>query len=221
MSKDAKCFFCGSGCEVYPAPLMHNVKDYRCPYCGPYLLNDIMVNMHAHLLTDVNKFKVACILNERRLNGLSGIALSNKTDANDIVCSYPQVSFEDVVRAFPEKAGDLVDRILRNLSRLPQRPFEVIRLDTAVIGNRLHLFSDDKQECYALLREFSDQGLIRFNRVAGGVQFDVFYLTQKFWERVEQLQGRLIDITRDADHLASANDHFEQHSVLPAGLKNL
>jgi hypothetical protein len=214
--KDSKCFFCGSGCEVYPAPLMHNVKDYRCPCCGPYLLNDTIVSMYAQLLTDVNKFKVACILNERRLNGLSGIALSNKTDANAIVYTYPQVSFEDVVRAFPEKPGDFIDRILLNLSRLPQRPFEVIRLDMAVIGNRLHFFTESKQECCALLRELSDQGLVRFDSVADALQFDTFYLTQKFWERIEHLRSRLIDIKRDADHLASASDHFEQETTVGA-----
>jgi len=185
---DENCFFCGSECEIYPGPLMHDVKDYRCMYCGPYLLSDRLKMCNPHFNETKDKFKIACILNERRLKGLSGIALSNKTDKEDKVGGYPQVSVDDILGEFPKKASDFLNRTLLNLSRLRERPFEVIRLDMAIEGNRLQLFTPDKQECYAFLRELAEEGFIRFNQVAGGPQWDVFFLTTKFHEIVENLQ---------------------------------
>ena len=129
MSTDNKCFFCGSECEIYPAPLIHNIKDYRCKYCGPYLLDDFLIKCNSHINETENKFKIACILNERRLKGLGGIAFSDKTDKENKVCSYPQISIEDILDQFPTKASDFFNRTLLNLSRLTEWPFDLINLD--------------------------------------------------------------------------------------------
>lgn len=202
---EGKCYFCDSECEIYTALLRHLVKDYRCQYCGPYLLNDILVSQYSSYFTAENNFKIACILCERRLNGLSGIAISNKTDKDEMVYTYPQVSVEDVLAAFPTKARDLLNRTLLNLSKLPKRPFELIRLNLTVTGNRLPLFTAETQECHALLTELADQGFIKFNRVKAGLQLDVFSLTSKLWEEVEQSQ--VIDIAADTNHQDSTQDH--------------
>jgi len=143
-----------------------------------------------------NKFKIACILNERRLKGQSGVALSNKTDKENKICNYPQISAGELLDEFPKKASDFLNRTLLNLSKIPERPFEVIKLNMEIEGNRLHLFTQDKQGCYAFLRELSDQGFIRFNEVAAGPQLDVFFLTTKFWEIVENLQKTEVDNMR-------------------------
>ena len=190
MSEDKNCFFCGSECEIYPAPLMHNVKDYRCKYCGPYLLNHHFIKRNSHINETKNKFKIACILNERRLKGLGGIALSNKTDKEDKIYTYPQVSVDDILDEFPKKASDFLNRTLLNLSRLPKRPFEVIKLNMTKAVDRLLLFTPDKDGCYAFLRELAEQKYIRFNeiKVAGRPQWDFLFLTTKFWEIVENLQ---------------------------------
>jgi len=139
------------------------------------------------------------------LNGLSGIAISNKTDKDEIVYTYPQVSVEDVLAAFPTKAQDVLNRTLLNLSKLPNRPFELIRLNLTLTGNRLLLFTAETQECYALLTELADQGFIKFNRVKAGLQFDVFSRTSKLWEEVEQSQ--VIDISVVTNHQDSIQDH--------------
>jgi len=157
-----------------------------CKYCGEYLLDP----QDSRRLSDQqdNKFKIACILNEKRLKGLGGIALSDKTDKERKVLSYPERSIEDILDEFPKKASDFLNRTLLNLSRLAKRPFEVIRLNLAITeGNRLQLFTPDTQGCYAFLRELDDQKYIRFNEVPGGPQWDVFFLTTKFWEVVENL----------------------------------
>jgi hypothetical protein len=69
MSEDKNCFFCGSECEIYPAPivLMHDVKHCRCKYCGTYLFDRLLIRRIPHINETENKFKIACILNERRL----------------------------------------------------------------------------------------------------------------------------------------------------------
>jgi len=172
---------------------MHNVKDYRCKYCGSYLLN------HHFIATSINepknKFKMACVLNERRLKGLGGVALSNKTDKEKRVCNYPVISFDELLNEFPKKASEFINRALLNLSRLlKQQPFEIIKLDLATNRDGLHLFIPDQQECQAFLRELAEQGYIRFNKTpAGSIQFHVFSLTVRFWEIVEILQQTAID----------------------------
>ena len=132
MSEDTNCFFCGSECEIYPAPLMHSVKDYRCKYCGPYLIDHDFIGRIPGIGKMENKFKIACILNERRLKGQSVVALSDKTDKENKVCNYPRISAGDLLNDFPQKASDFLNRTLLNLSRLPERPFEGVRLDLEI-----------------------------------------------------------------------------------------
>ena len=186
MSEDKNCFFCGSECDIYTAPLMHNVKDYRCKYCGPYLIDHGFIGRIPGIGKMENKFKIACILNERRLKGQSGVALSDKTDKKKNVCNYPQISAGELLDEFPKKASDFLNRALLNLSRLAERPFEGIRLDLEI--DYLNLFTPDKKGCFAFLRELAQQGYIRFNEVKGGSQLDLFFLTTKFWETIENLQ---------------------------------
>jgi len=188
MDTEGNCFFCDTECEVYVNPLWHNVKDYRCRYCGPYALLDRLKTLFPKIMDPSIKFRISCILNERRLKGLGGIALSIKTDKEEKIYTYPQVSVDDVLDEFPKKASDFLNRALLNLSRLHERPFEVIKLNMAEIGDRLLLFTPDKPGCYAFLRELAWEGFIRFNEVAGGQQWDVFFLTIKFYQIVENLQ---------------------------------
>ena len=190
MSTDSNCFFCGSECEIYPAPISHNIKDYRCKHCGAYILDDKLKNYVPNITDSSTKFTIACILNERRLKGLGGIALSNKTDMEDKIYTYPQVSVDDILDEFPKKHSDFLNRTLLNLSLLTKstQPYGIIRLDLANKRDCLHLFTPDKQGCYAFLRELAGQEYIRFNEVAGGPQWDVFFLTTKCWEKVENLQ---------------------------------
>jgi hypothetical protein len=188
MSEDNNCFFCNSKCNVSQTPNHHLLNTYSCDYCGEYILPQQGLYSTYGSTDPSDKFKIACILNERRLKGLCGIALSDKTDKEDKVCGCPQVSVDDILDEFPKKASDFLNRTLLNFSRLHERPFEVIKLDMGIEGNRLHLFTPDRLGCYAFLRELAEQKYIRFNEVAGGPQWDVFFLTTKFWEIVENLK---------------------------------
>ena len=121
---------------------------------------------------------------------MGGIALSNKTDKEEKVCGYPQVSVDDILDEFPKNAFNFLNRALLNLSRLTERPFDSIKFDMTIVGERLLLFTPDKDGCYAFLRELADQGFIKinFNKVEGSPEWYFFYLTTKFWEIVENLQ---------------------------------
>ena len=112
--------------------------------------------------------------------------MSNKTDKVDKVCGYPQVSVDDILDDFPKKASDFLNRTLFNLSRLADPPFEGIRLDLEI--DCLNLFTPDRERSYAFLRELAQQGFIRFNEVEAGLQLNFFFLTTKFWEKVENLK---------------------------------
>jgi len=198
MSEDKNCFFCNTKCEVFQAPMFHDIKDYRCSYCGAYILDDKLKHYVPNITDSSIKFRIACILNERRLKGLSGIALSNKTDKEDKIFTYPQVSVDDILDVFPKKASDFLNRTLLNLSRLPkQQPFGIIRLELTTNKDCLHFFIQDMQGCYAFLRELAEQGYIRFNKApSGGIQYGVFFRTVRFWEAVENLQNSGINNNR-------------------------
>lgn len=189
MSNDSNCYFCGSECEIHPVANMHSINDYRCKYCGQYLIDQRFIE-RIHGIE--NKFKIACVLNERRLKDQPGIALSDKTDKNREISGCPMISAGELLDEFPKKASEYFNKVLLNLSRLTEHPFDIIRLN---LSNKdcLHFYIQGSKECYAFLHEMAGQGLIRFNEVAGGPQWDVFFRTAKFWELVENLKQTAID----------------------------
>lgn len=192
MSEDKKCFFCNSTCKASIMPEKSYSTAYCCSYCGDYLL-DRQDSARLSSQSD-SKFKIACILNERRLKGLGGIALSNKTDKVNKVCGHPQVSIDDILDEFPKKASDFFNRTILNLSRLAKRPFEGIKLEAEMA--HLLLFTSEHEECNAILRELAQQGFIRFLETKRGPQLRYFFLTTKFWEKVENLQKEEVDNKR-------------------------
>ncbi len=188
MSADKQCFFCYNECRVDALPSLSCSKIYCCSYCGQYLL-DLEDSARLSGRED-DKFKIACVLNERRLKGSGGVALSNKTDMNREVLDFPGISIDAILSAFPSKASDFFDRTLLNLSRLPKKqPFEVISLNLATNRDGLHLFIPDQRGCEAFLGELAEQGYIRFQKgPTGSIKVHIFSLTAKFWEIIEKLQ---------------------------------
>jgi hypothetical protein len=190
METDKKCFFCDSQCGL--TPLNVHLEEYSCQYCGQYLLNDLLMGIYPSNKND--KFKIACVLNERRLKGLGGVALSNKTDKEKEAAGYPIISFDELLNEFPKKASDFFNRTLLNLSNLPIHPFELIKFDLENKGNHLTLFSTNSEECIAFLNELELQGFTR--RLPGLIDFSRFSLSTKLWEFVENLQREEIDNKR-------------------------
>ncbi len=201
MSSDNSCVFCGNKCHSCQTPNHHRLNTYTCDYCGEYILHgDFPLSMWFRENSTPDKFfKIACILNERRLKGLSGITPSDKTDTENIVCGCPQISIKDILAEFPKRANDFLNRVLLNLSRLvkPTQPFEIIRLDLAKNRSGIHLFIQDEQGCRAFLGELAEQGYIRFNKTpSGAIQDHVFFLTVRFWEAIENLQTTAVNNKR-------------------------
>jgi hypothetical protein len=147
---------------------------------------------------------------------MNGIAISDKTDPSEMVDTYSQVSVEDALAAFPTKARDLIKRTLCNLSHLPERPFELVRLNLAILGNRLPLFASEIEECHSFLKELADQRFVTFNEVEAGLQIDVFSLTGKLWEEVDNMQA--FDITADNNDPDSKNHNFIQQTSVGDGM---
>lgn len=186
MAPDCKCFFCNTTCEMHELPSKSYSCRYVCRYCGEYLLDPQDKRGLSSEIDD--KFKIACILNERRLKELGGVALNEKTDMEDKVLDLPRISIKDLLDDFPIKASDILNRSLLNLSRLPERPYDAVRRDFTEAGNYLMLFTSDQQSSYGFLKELAEQGYIRFNMVKGGPQLNVFFRTTNFWDRVEDLK---------------------------------
>ena len=191
MSKDNKCFFCGSQCEKDSIPSKIGTTRCNCKYCGKYLFD---IGGYSELRTPENEFKMACILNERRLKGLDEVALDDKTDKDDKVMGYPRISVSDLLDEFPSKASDFLNRALLNLSRMLVMPFDVIRISPGLPAERLSLFASDMHTFATIIKEFNEQGLIKEVSVtSSGYKIN---LTAKCWELIENLQQTAIDSDR-------------------------
>src|SRR4030042_4055013 len=184
MSTENNCFFCNTKCEVFQTPDHHLANTYRCKYCGEYILLQKGLSEVYDIREPSDKFKIACILNERRLKKLVGIAFDNKTNKEKKICGFPLVSVGDILDEFPKKASDFLNRTLLNLSRLTAGPFDCISRDDMKENEHLLLFNQNRKTRDAFLLELAEQGFIRFNIGSS----TLFILTTKFWEMVENLQ---------------------------------
>ena len=188
---DKKCFFCGYDSRANHLPNYDSTR-YDCDYCGTYILDSEEFDI---LIKDENKFKMACVLNERRLKGFGGLALDDETKKEDLVCGYPRISISELLAQFPQTAGEFLNRILLNLSRLvpAQRPFSVIHLNFKKPDN-LYLFTKDTGECMTIIQELSEHGLIR-DGISTTEELRKI-LTSRSWEIIENLQQTAIDSKR-------------------------
>jgi len=189
MSEDEICFFCGSKCKIVDGS--NDVKRYECKCCGRYLLNQSELSYSVE--ETKNKFKIACILNERRLKGHGGIALSDKTDKEDKVCGYPQISVHDILDEFPKKASDFIVRALLNLSRLVKLPFDRIELSLEPVG-KYNVFSQEGADSF--LTELDRQGWISSSNDSNSWEFWAFTLTTKTWEMIDNFTAHEVDNKR-------------------------
>ncbi|MFA5240061.1 MAG: hypothetical protein WC476_10205, partial [Phycisphaerae bacterium] len=187
-----KCLFCGSACEINTVPTISTGKHYKCKCCGPYIIDDIYIQLHPHINDTENKFKMACVLNERRLKGFGGVALSDKTDKEKKVYGYPQISVDELLDGFPKKAGEFLNRTLLNLSRLVKLPFEKIELNLEPTG-KYHVFSQHGEQADSFLKELENQGWISSYSDSNNWEFWAFALTTKTWEIADNVNSSEID----------------------------
>jgi hypothetical protein len=189
MTEDGeKCFFCGYDSRADLLPMKCNSTLYNCEYCGIYILDSQGFDI---LTKDENKFKMACVLNERRLKGFGGVALDDETRKEDLVCGYPRISVNELLAQFPQTAGEFLNRILLNLNRLAPRPFSEIHFNFKKPDN-LYLFTKDTEECMTIFKELSEQGLIRDGHSSTMRDLSKI-LTSRSWEIIENLQNSAID----------------------------
>lgn len=219
MSNDKKCFFCGTECEKYTSFLSYPINRYSCSFCGDYSVVE-----SSHFYGDINisdpsiKFKIACVLNQRRLRGLGGIALGNKTNVENEVHGHPQIAATELLAQFPRTASEVLNSILLNLSRLALRPFSEISLNFNTSCN-MHFFTKDIGECFTILNELSEQGFIRKGNSTMEERETI--LTSRGWENIEKLQQTAIDSKRAfvAMWFDSSMSDFYDNGIKPAVIK--
>ena len=209
---EKKCFFCGYDSRVTYLAQRSYSSLYDCEYCGKYILDSQGFDI---LTKDENKFKMGCVLNERRLKKFGGIALDDETKKEDLVCGYPRISVNELLSQFPQTAGEFLNRILLNLSRLAPRPFSEIPLNFKKPDN-LYLFTKDTGECMTILKELSEQGLIRDGNST--MQELRKILTSRSWEIIGSLQHSAIDSKQAfvAMWFDSTMKEFYEKGIIPA-----
>lgn len=195
MNETANCFFCETQCEVYPAAFHHRMKQYECDCCGTYLLDTRPGIYEFDIAESAIKFKLACVLNERRLKGLGRVALVERKGANSKIDNYSVITIDDLLDSFPKKASDFVFRALLNLSRLTEHPFDRLEL-TLEPTVKYSLFSQDGEQCDSFLKEMENQGWISSYSTSNSGEFWTFSLTGKCWKIIESLQQQAVDSKR-------------------------
>ena len=104
-SGNSSCFFCKSECQVDRIP-EKDVNYYKCANCGIYILDEYS----SFYPPDINindesvKSKLAYVLNQRRLKGMGGIAIGDKTDVEADICGFPQISVNDLLEEYPKES---------------------------------------------------------------------------------------------------------------------
>ncbi|MCK5565477.1 MAG: hypothetical protein KAJ07_09545 [Planctomycetes bacterium] len=190
--KEGKCFFCYSDATVYEL-LSYDAIEFRCPYCGQYIIDE---DCEYDVTSGNDKFKIACVLNEKRLKGAGKIIFDNAKKLPGKISDPPKISIGEVLDEFPNKASDFLSRALLNLSRLPKKPFDLIELYFDDSKDNLHLFTSNYEESLAFIGELSEQELIRHPKPPFHGGDNKFFLTAKCWDTIETLAHTGIDNKR-------------------------
>lgn len=189
MEEKNKCLFCGSDAKcVFPSDRDDN--QYDCKFCGKYVIVDSLDIETLDVFKDeVKKFKIACVLNERKLKKREGIVFSDNLEHR--FRGLSTYSETELLDSFPKNASELLDRTLLNLERLTSQPFSEISLNGKQI--QLNLFTDDLSGCHTILNELSEDGLILFNLedISNG-DFSIV-IKSKGWETIEKLKNTNIE----------------------------
>jgi hypothetical protein len=191
MSEAGKCYFCGYYSEVINLPEKCCSDLYKCEYCGTYILDSQGFDI---LTKEENRFKMACVLNERRLKGFPGVALDDETKKEEPVFDCPRISVNELLAQFPHTAEEILNRILLNLGRLAPRPFSEISLNFKRERDYLYFFTKDTGECMTILKELSDHGFIRDGN--GTMEVLRKILTLRGWEIIDNLKNYPSDSKR-------------------------
>jgi hypothetical protein len=193
---EKKCFFCDSECQIYYVGSLAEPKQYNCKYCGIYKLCDLpgFYDFNIRNLPSI-KFKMACLLGERRLKGLGGVVLAGKTATKREENEFAIIPLNEILDEFPKKAGDFIVRALLNLSRLVKHPFERIELNLEPVG-KYNLFAQEGEQASFFLRELENQGWISSCSDSNSWEFWTFTITAKCWEMIDNLQQSTIDSKR-------------------------
>lgn len=154
-----------------------------CPNCGEFC-----VTMPVQLvLTDEKKVKLSAILRERKNKGLSGVTISSKDitgPSNHLV--FPAMSIDELIKGFPKKVTDRIDRSLCNLANISTYHGAILTIqesDTSLFFTRgekpLH-------EMFFLISQLESEGLLK---IYSGEHFPKkVSLTVAGWNRVAEFE---------------------------------
>jgi hypothetical protein len=203
----AKCLLCGKDdCTKQIDVRFHNYPQFNCARCGSYVVDRAS---HKDLEESPQKgFKLACLLHERKLRGLSGPYglfcerwKSTETSIDSHLCGSWRV--DDLLKDFPTPV-DLFDRALQNLKEMVNHPMARIKRHKEELA--YWLFCPAQLVC-TQVDCMQHMGLIkdRFISDRGSCSF---IIAPKGWERIHELSRVGIDSQQAfvAMHFDSSTD---------------
>lgn len=181
MSFGNVCSICGKEARVVGIGPMDQYHNVDCETCGSYSISDVARDF---LFEDKNilehKVKISSYLRGRNIKHLDKIAVVVQDMSGQPV---PRVTVAEIVKSFPERLADRIDKALLNLATMSKFAGDKVRLDQ----KDYPVFYPDSSELNATF--FVMEQLISGDLVKGFQGFSTeLIVASKGWNRVAELQ---------------------------------
>lgn len=186
------CIYCLKGVRILTCLICNREKVHVenilfdsylviCHICGTYIISPEAKEE----MLEMQRIKIAAVMRERKVHSLEPVAIFlelPKEEVKDL--SFPIITLEDLIRRFPEKISDRMDRILVNLTKSSRYPGDAIK----ITGDQKSLFftqSNDISEMLFLMNQLVIDELITVSSIGTPSELKV---TAKGWNRVAELE---------------------------------
>jgi nucleoside 2-deoxyribosyltransferase len=130
--------------------------------------------------------KIVSAIIEARLRGEKrGVAIYRDDPPSSLVPRYHwSVSIDELLRAYPRNASEMLDRALLNMSQLVEKPGDEIQLR----GTQLSLlYADDRQQANWMLRQLAQLGFVSRNEDTTTDRLASFTIESGGWQHIADL----------------------------------
>lgn len=186
-----KCLICSSdGTYLEQNGLGAHIM---CPNCGEFV-----ITLQSELILNPEiKIKLSAILRERKNKGLGGVTILSKEtrDSNEQLV-FPGISIEELIKGFPEKISERIDRSLCNLANMSTYHGAILTVQES--DNSLFFTRGEKpqHEMLFLIEQLQSDGLLEV--MANDYFPKKVKLTVSAWNRVAELERATEDESNQA-----------------------
>jgi len=172
------CPVCETVAELESDPATQT-ENYTCPQCGQYALTHLLIQSGALGFVPDHRFRLKCLLAERRVHCLPQILLSGEDGIER------GTKIDEFLKGFPREPLEFFDRALVNLGKLTGHPVGHITISPDLPSV---CFTRQRHELNRMLRQMGAEGWISPNDPTD-LSPSVYIVTPEGWRRIEKLRS--------------------------------